>query len=561
MAFRGELEFVYEDTFPPKAKRRRDGNTVCGHCEKINATCTYMEPIERRQRPTKPKRDKELHVNPQHVKDLNRRLKSAEECLRQREETQRIQTPFQVDIAINRLSKPFTRSHPDDSAFLDIADSFRALSIDGVGADPGFQGRSSVAMLVKVALSAKSAPPEIKHPGSSPRRSASPNPRPWTLKSWETPSVSPARALQFPDGFMMETLVSLYFSNVNCFLPLLQRGIFLDGIKERLHLHHCGFASTLLLVCALGSLYLSDVSAQDRHKFARKWYDQVELCGHSLRQQPALYDLQSYCLAARFLHCTSNPRFAWAIVGFGLRLGEDIGAHRKSEPPISIAKELEKRAMWVLLVFDSQMGALLGRGRPIDERDVDILLPCELEDEQTEEGALEFFVKLITLYRLLQITLSTVHATTSQKMGMGLKDPDVKAVSAELAIALDEWVNGLPPHLIWDPENQSDYAAILSCAYHHTRTLIHLSALTTPIQSPLDIQLPAVATCIDAAEACLRVADAQRRSHPGHPLLFSQTAVCTAGFVLMLIADTRCTAKDNATAEALGMTHICTAID
>ncbi|KAJ7673665.1 fungal-specific transcription factor domain-containing protein [Mycena polygramma] len=572
MAFSGELEFVYEDAFPLKAKRRRacdvcrrtkrrcDGNTVCGHCEKINATCTYMEPVERRHRP-KPKRDKDPHLNPQHVKDLNRRLKSAQECLRQRDGNQRIRTPFQVDIAITRLSKPFTRSHPDDSAFLDIADSFRALSLDGVGADPGFQGKSSVAMLVKLALSAKSVPPEIKHACSSPQRSAPPNPRPWTLKSWETPSVSLARALIFPDDYLMETLVSLYFSNVNSFLPLLQRGIFQDGINERLHLHHCGFASTLLLVCTLGSLYLSDVSAQDRHKLARKWYDQVELCGHSLRQQPTLYDLQSYCLAARFLHCTSNPRFAWTIVGFGLRLGEDIGAHRKSGPPISVEKELEKRAMWILLVFDSQLGALLGRGRPINERDVDILLPCELEDEQTEEGAVEFFVKLITLHRLLQFTLSTVHATTLRKRAMGLKDPDVKAVSAELEIALDEWIKSLPSHLIWDPESQSDSAAVLSCVYHHTRILIHRSALTPPIKVPLDIDSPAMTTCADAAEACIRVADTQRRNHPGHPLLFSQTAVFTAGMVLLLIPDTRCNASDNATAEMPDIAHIRAAID
>ncbi|KAJ6477825.1 hypothetical protein C8R47DRAFT_1139572 [Mycena vitilis] len=568
MAFSGELEFVYEDGFPPNATRRRacdvcrrtkrrcDGTALCGHCEKINATCTYMEPIERRPRPAKNKHEKEPNLNSQHVEDLIRRLESAQECLRQREGTQ---SAFQVDIAISRLTKPFTRSHPDDSAFLDIADSLRALSLDGVAADLGFQGKSSVAMLVRLALSAKSTPPKIRHACSSPQRPATPNARPWTLKSWETPTVSPARALIFPDVYLMETLVSLYFSNVNSFLPLLQRGMIQDGINHRMHLHQYGFASMLLLVCALGSLYLFDVSAQDRQTLAWKWYDQVELCGHSLRQQPTLYDLQSYCLAARFLHCASNPRFAWTIVGFGLRLGEDIGAHRKSEPPISVEKELEKRAMWILGVFDSELGALLGRGRPINERDVDILLPCKLYDE-ADEGPVEFFVKLITLHRLLQFTLSTVYATTSQKHGIGLKDPDVRAVSAELETALDEWVNSLPPHLNWDPENQSDYAAVLFCVYHHTRILIHRSALAPPTKAPLDLASPAIATCT-AAEACIRVADAQRRNHPGQPLLFSQTAVFTAGMVLMFIADTQCNAEDNATAETLGMAQVRMAID
>jgi len=80
---------------------------------------------------------------------------------------------------------------------------------------------------------------------------------------------------------------------------------------------------------------------------AWKWYNQVELCGDSLSQQPTLHDLQAYCLATQFLSPAGNPRSAWAIVGFGLRLAQDIGAHRKGcSRTTSVDDELEKRAVW-----------------------------------------------------------------------------------------------------------------------------------------------------------------------------------------------------------------------
>jgi hypothetical protein len=96
----------------------------------------------------------------------------------------------------------------------------------------------------------------------------------------------------------MDSLVDLYFANVNFLIPLLHRPTFEDCIRQRLHLPDSTFASTLLLVCALGSLYLpnSTVSKEEREALGWKWYNQVDLCGYSLRQQPTLYDLQAYCV-------------------------------------------------------------------------------------------------------------------------------------------------------------------------------------------------------------------------------------------------------------------------
>ncbi|KAJ7897681.1 hypothetical protein B0H14DRAFT_2676515 [Mycena olivaceomarginata] len=144
-------------------------------------------------------------------------------------------------------------------------------------------------MLAKAAVAVKSGRPSIND-----RRASAP--KPWTLPPWNEHHRDITH-LSFPDSRLLSCLVSLYFENFNIFIPVLYRPSFEDGLARQFHMRHDGFASTLLLVLALGSLYLTDpdISTEDRHKLAWRWYDQVELCGHSLRRQPTTYDLQAYC--------------------------------------------------------------------------------------------------------------------------------------------------------------------------------------------------------------------------------------------------------------------------
>ncbi|KAJ7346276.1 transcription factor domain-containing protein, partial [Mycena albidolilacea] len=160
---------------------------------------------------------------------------------------------------------------------------------------------------------------------------------------------TPSHTLSFPADHFTVSLISLYFSNVNSFIPVLHHGLFEDMFSQQLHKNDLGFGTILLLVCALGSLYLTDptVSNLDRSNLAWACYNQVELCGQALSQLPTLCDIQAYSLAVQFLHSTSDLHLAWVVTGFGLRLAQDIGFHRhKFSDPISIDKELEKHAFW-----------------------------------------------------------------------------------------------------------------------------------------------------------------------------------------------------------------------
>lgn len=53
------------------------------------------------------------------------------------------------------------------------------------------------------------------------------------------------------------------------------------------------------------------------------------------------------------MHSSSSPQSSWTIVGIGIRVAQDVGAHRRKvyNAPLSVESELWKRAFW----YDTSM--------------------------------------------------------------------------------------------------------------------------------------------------------------------------------------------------------------
>ncbi|KAJ7624024.1 hypothetical protein DFH06DRAFT_755893 [Mycena polygramma] len=308
-----------------RRKRRCDGTENCSSCIRCKVPCTYYTATIRHD----DYESSEPLSNP-YAESLKLRLERAAASLQQSTSGH----PILFLNAIRASANAFSPPHVDDAGFIDISDSFQALSLDGPAVDPGFQGKSSATMLVKAVVAAKSGRED-----SSMRFLSSPAPK--ITPPWQNRVAALPHNLSFPDENSIESLASLYFLNINPFIPVLHRPTFDECVGQQLHIHDLGFGSILLLVCALGSLYLTEptISRQDREALGWKWYNQVELCGHSLRRSPATHDIQAYCLAVQFLIFTSNPRRAWLIAGFGLRVAEDVGSHRnKTWAPTMVAQ-------------------------------------------------------------------------------------------------------------------------------------------------------------------------------------------------------------------------------
>ncbi|KAJ7474987.1 fungal-specific transcription factor domain-containing protein [Mycena latifolia] len=445
-------------------RKKRDGSERCDHCAKHNFTCTYNKP------------------SASYVEALETRLKTVEALL-EKQNTDRSPGVQLISNAIMRLNSPFPAPHCDDPTFADIDESFRSLSINNTAAQ-GFQGKSSGAMLVKAAVDLRNGtiPPDSTYTIPS------------TIKSWEGPADPPPPSYIFPDDDLLATFIALYFANVNAFLPLLHRPTFESGVRQYLHRTHAGFAKTVLLVCAVGARYSPDprVSIPDTaaaETAGWPYFDQVELSGHLVRTHPTLYDLQSFCPAAEFLDGTSSPRTCWTLVGFGMRLGQDIGAHRfkMRRSGITFEQELEKRASWVLFLFDAQISTALGWCIAFQSHDFDIEMPVICDDEYWHGGPggalfrqpaeqpsrIAFFNCMLQLNRILSFSCKILYSTNRSKLLLGLGDDtwEEQAV-VELDSVLNHWFETIPAHRrhVLRPFDQS---AVLHCTYYHTRIIIH----------------------------------------------------------------------------------------
>lgn len=176
---------------------------------------------------------------------------------------------------------------------------------------------------------------------------------------------------EFPDDDLINPLIDLYFENLNILMPLLHRPTFEKCVASGLHLQNPGFGATLLLVCAIAARYSDDprvflADANSEHSAGWKWFDQVQVVRRSMLAPPSLYDLQVYCvskilmrnywailtcivqLSVLFLQGSSAPQACWTMVGIGVRMAQDVGAHRRKmyTKGLTVDDELWKRAWW-----------------------------------------------------------------------------------------------------------------------------------------------------------------------------------------------------------------------
>ncbi|KAI0364475.1 hypothetical protein BV20DRAFT_1039391 [Pilatotrama ljubarskyi] len=382
----------------------------------------------------------------------------------------------------------------------------------------------------------------------------------WSLHPWVTSTVHDELPphKDFPPPDLMDTLVDLYFVHMNAYVPLLHRPTFEQGIKEGVHLVDEGFGSTVLLVCANGARFTDDprvlLGGYDTAQSSGwKWFQQVQMVRKSLLAPPRLYDLQIYALTASFLQGTSAPQACWTIIGIGIRMAQDVGAHRKkvySTKP-TIEEELWRRAFWALVAMDRHASFALGRPCAIQDEDFDLDLPTECDDEYWahpdpeqafkqppgKPSTITFFNCYIRLHQILAFALRTIYSINKSKALLGFVGQQWEQhIVAELDSALNKWIDSVPDHLRWDPSRENllflNQSANLYAHYYQLQIAVHRPFISSP-RKPSPLLFPSLAICTNAARSCIHVLDVQYK-RAGAPTYFNQMALFTAGIVLLL---------------------------
>ncbi|KAG8213475.1 hypothetical protein J3R82DRAFT_12012 [Butyriboletus roseoflavus] len=307
------------------------------------------------------------------------------------------------------------------------------------------------------------------------------------------------------------------------------------------------------------------------HSAGWKFFEQVQMVRRTLLGPPCLEDLQIYCLSVQFLLGTSAPQACWTIVGIGIRLAQDVGAHRRKSynEKLTVEGELWKRVFWVLVMFDRAMSSSLGRPCAIQDEDFDLDLPVECDDEYWEHpdpqqvfkqppdkpSILSFFITYLQLTNILSFAHRTIYSINKSKILLGFVGQQWEQhIVAELDSSLNKWIDEVPDHLRWDPTRDANslffmQSSALYANYYHVQIFIHRPFIPSP-RKPSPLSFPSLAICTNAARSCSHVIDIYRRrsgvlapflqvGYDFVPLerllsLFGRCTAFTAGIVLLL---------------------------
>ncbi|KIJ21009.1 hypothetical protein PAXINDRAFT_165809 [Paxillus involutus ATCC 200175] len=551
-------------------RKKSDGSQIpgnrCSNCLPYNMECTYVEVAEKRGVPRR------------HVESLENRLEKMEKLLEmvgqdadlmQELGGARIDSEMRGNTSSSHvMNTPSTSTNTalandDDLVPSDDEDIFTVClseSLKNMNLNPShtrFFGKSSGIMFIQKTMDLKK---EYTRREDSRSDSLFNTGSQGELFPWEDVIRSIKETeYAFPDEDLGISLVNLYFVHMNCLAPLLHRPSFERKVIHGDHLHDSSFGAVYLLVCAVGSQFSDDPrvfleGTDSEHSVGWKYFQQVPMVTNRLLGPPCLEDLQVYCLSVLFLLGSSAPQACWTIVGIGIRLAQDVGAHRRKaySSKLSVEGELWKRAFWLLVTWDRQMSSSLGRPCAIKDEDFDLDLPVECDDEYWEDpnpeqafkqppdkpSTMSFFTSFLKLNHILAFALRTIYLINKPKVFLGFVGQQWEQhFVVELDSALNQWINAVPKHLRWDPTGDANspffmQSSVLYSSYYMIQISIHRPFIYSPRKSSPP-SFPSLSICTNAARSCSHVIDVyNQRSRLAIPFL--QMPAFTAGIVLVL---------------------------
>ncbi|KAJ7349590.1 fungal-specific transcription factor domain-containing protein [Mycena albidolilacea] len=500
----------------------KTGNGRCSNCLAFGSSCTYAEAP--RKRGPKNVTIEDLKKENEALKAKLRSLSLCSLC------SQPLQSlPAQgsgssrsgsvVREGTPRSDRSITPSHsgepPDEHDFTgdDLAAQLERFSMKS--GKPAFFGPASSFGLANNAIAIKEK--YLGRPVSAlPRR-----PLFWGRLPWEEEMFDRQTNYNFPDRDLIASLLDLYFTSVHPTIPILHRPTFEKYVAEGLYFTDREFGGTLLSVLAVASRYSNDprVFVAGDSSLSSGWPFFVQIRILQKMFEPTIHEVQMYCLLALFILGTSVPQVSWLYIGLGIRFLQQRGEHRRkrgSQKP-DAGDELWKRAFWSFVLLERISCLFLGRPMGMHVEEYDIELPLDVDDEYWDTGfvqpvgqpsQLAYFVCHLRLSEILADAMRRLYGSKKSKILLGWDGPDwEQRAVADLDSAMNDFVDSIPLHLRWDPENPPqgpffDQAAILHISYNHILIAIHRPY----IQKAGAHGAPSLSICARAARGILHTA-------------------------------------------------------
>ncbi|KAJ7062779.1 fungal-specific transcription factor domain-containing protein [Mycena amicta] len=459
-------------------------------------------------------------------------------------------------LTIRSMNTPAPIPSQDDLGHVDLIEYMDALP-PGTDYTQRLHGKSSSVRILKVAAQLRQEYEERQLPWAACRV------RYWRYNPLAT---CPGRVdrFVFPPPDLLAELIDLYFLHKNIYLPVLHRPTFERSVTQGVYLKDDGFASVVLLVCAIGSRYSTDPRVcppgTESLGCGYEFFRQVPMTMDHIFDKPRLYQLQSYCLGTVFLECSAHS--VWTLVGMGIRMAQDVGAHRqihpnrRTRPRPTVESELWKRCFWALICTERVVCTGLGRPASTQYEAFDVDMPIECDDEywESKNPALAFtqpsgrpsltayFNSYISLSNIWGVGLKMLYALKKEKVLLSYRDDSwEQRILMELDEALSRWFQSIPVHLQWDPNTRDDkffyQSATLHAYYYTVQVTMHRPFIPTFLKEvavKTSNPVPSLAICTNAGRSFSHVADVLTRRPNGTPMpsLVSLTFICSLVLVL-----------------------------
>ncbi|KAF5376828.1 hypothetical protein D9757_008888 [Collybiopsis confluens] len=361
----------------------------------------------------------------------------------------------------------------------------------------------------------------------------------WSPYPWDSESTTLYNLFTFPERDLLDSLVALYFENVNYMYALLHRPKFEEYIARNYHLQDPQFANVVLLVLAIASRYSLDTrvileGTESRLSAGWEWFSQVNIYNKQTLSIPTLFNLQAIVLYTIYVQNGPGQEEGWSLISSGLRLAQAIGAHRKKiySSRLTVTDEQWKRVFWCLYHLDLQFALMLGRPCALHEEDFDLELPIDCDDEYwvtstsgdffeqppDKPSKIAFIRSFLEANVILSYALRTMYSINKSKAFMGYAGQGwEERLVTELESRLNAWAAKIPPHLRFSPNIQDNIffvqAAILNSVYHDLTILVHHPFVALGGRSS-SITSSCLASCDRAAHACSNIASIVSRRAP-----------------------------------------------
>ncbi|TPX71219.1 hypothetical protein SpCBS45565_g01252 [Spizellomyces sp. 'palustris'] len=268
---------------------------------------------------------------------------------------------------------------------------------------------------------------------------------------------------------LVHHLVSLYFTHVHPYFPMIDRIAFTRQLKEKQTEH---FSLLLNSMCALVTQQTRCLAAwgiSSPSELHRAFFERARALLGKQFDWPHINNVQALLLLTLVGAGTNTNAASYQYIGIAHRHAVELGMHRNLEklnhPGLDNGMKEQMRATWFCMyILDRYTGVHQGRPFAINDDDWDTPLPCQ--DETSDVARMVRHVSLCSI--LGQIANYVNRPSGRRRRSRSSREQLVRDVDGELA----QWHSLLPDDLRRDPTRD-----VGSWSFHHHLHVMYHTAV------------------------------------------------------------------------------------